>query len=300
MVEKLDFSFDMSGIDRQALLADAAQRLDLRKTPLGGEAEQVPETPEGALTRALQEDVAEFSAFPVVHKISDEDFLKQKLKVPITVQQLAKDYNFYWIYFPIALFPQQNWAFNRLEVAVEFNPEDPVAYTRPKAYQIMPEKKFQKLLELGDHLEVGIDEGLQFKAKALTPELTTKYLEGKLGGYVDVKAAGGLGLVMGPFVYTLKKAKINHTPVGMEKVFWRLDGAEFFQDDDPAIVVLTQIHKDVKQVQVVAVMQAYRYFSYGAAGLQQAVNVLVASAKRFFKSGLPLRDEASWDLTPKL
>jgi hypothetical protein len=35
---------------------------------------------------------------------------------------LSEDYSFYWLNVPILLRPQRNWAFNRLEVAIEFNP----------------------------------------------------------------------------------------------------------------------------------------------------------------------------------
>lgn len=295
----LDFSFNMEGLDRQALLREAAERLDLRRAHLGEE-DSISETPEGELARALLNDVAEFADFPVVYKITDKDFLKRNLEVPVRFQQLARDYNFYWLYFPIALFPKHNWAFNRLELVVEFNPDDPAPHTRPKAYQILPEKKFQTLLEMSDHLEVSLDENFEFKAKAATPELQADLAEGKIGGGVEVKYAGGMGLVVGPFVYRLKRAKIDHTPTGMQKVFWRLDGAEFFQENNPAIVVITQIPKETKEVKVAAAMQAYRYFNYASAGLQQAVEELVKSLKRFFKDGLPIRDEKTWDITPRL
>jgi hypothetical protein len=297
--EKLDFSFDMSGIDRRAILGEAAQRLDSLQGDLGPGAE-LTETPEGELARALREDVAEFSGFPVVHRIIDKDFLTKKLQVPVRFQQLTRNYNFHWLYFPIALFPQRNWAFSRLEVAVELSPEEHLPHLRPKAYHILPEQAFQTLLEMSDHLEVKLDESGEFKAKAMSPELKAKYLEGKLGGYVDVKAAAGLGLVVGPFVYQLKKAKIQHTPVGMEKVFWRLDGKEFFQDNCPALVVVVQTPKETKEVKIRAAMQAYRNFSVGAAGLLQAVKELGKVLRGYFQGGVPLRDEKEWDITPRL
>lgn len=299
MEDQLDFSYDMSGIDRQALLGEAAERLDWMQGHLGPEREMV-ESPEGDLARALLEDAAEFSDFPVVYQITDKDFLSKGLTVPIRFEQLMQSYNFYWLYFPILLFPQRNWGFNRLEVAIELSPDVGLPHMRPKAYQILPEQQFQKLLELGDHLEVTIDEGGNFKAKVLTPELKAKYLEGELGGYVDVKAAAGLGLAVGPFVYQLKKAKIQHTPVGMEKVFWRLDGKEFFQENSPALVVVAQIPKESDEVRIRAAMQAYRNFSFGAAGLQQAVGELGRVLREYFKGGVPLRDEKEWDITPRL
>lgn len=299
--ENLGFSFDMKDIDRSALLTEAANRLDLfGSVVLGDESSPKKETPEGNLARALLGDVARFTGFPDVYKITDKDFLMKNLKVPVKFKELTEKYNFYWLYFPIALFPRQNWAFNRLELAIEFNPGASAAHSRPKAYEILPMKRFQTLLEVSDHLEVRLDENFEFSAKSGKLEAELLGAGGKLDAGVDVKAAAGMGVVAGPFVYSIRKAKIEHTPTGMESVFWRLDGPEFFQENDPPIVVIAQVPIETKEVKIAAAMQAYRHFNYLSAPLQDAIKELPKALRGFFKGGLPLRDEASWDITPRL
>jgi hypothetical protein len=299
--QNLDWSFDMSGVDRPALLQEAAERFDkFAVTHLGVKEAEAGESAQGALARALLGDVAEFSSSPVVYKIKDEDFLQQKLNVPFRFKELSKNYNFYWFYFPIALHPGRDKAFNRLEVAVEFNPEEKAGHLRPKAYQILPDKKFETLLQASQHLELGLDENFEFGVK--TGKISGKggEAEGTVSAGVEVKAAAGVGLVAGPFVYTISRAKIEHTAVGLEKVFWRLDSKEFFQGDDVPLVVVAQVPKETKSINVAAAMQAYRHFNWLSAPLQSVIGELPRALKSFFTSGAPLRDQANWDVTPLL
>jgi hypothetical protein len=298
--DNLDFSFNMEGIDRQALLAEAAKRLDALGGFLGDTPSAEAETPEGKLARELMGDEVEFSGFPVVYKITDKDFLTRNLNVPFRFKQLTQAYNFYWVYFPIALFPSHNWGFNRLDVAIEFNAHEPVQHLRPKAYQIFPDKKFQNLLKISNNLEIYIDENFEFSATTKMQNLDLGYVQDKSGLTRDAKMAGALDNVVGPFVYRLKLAKIDHTPLGMEKVFWRLDGTELFQDDALSFIVILQVPIETKEVSIAAAMRAYRYFSFANAGFQQAVKELPRALREFFTEGMPVFTQASWDITPKL
>jgi hypothetical protein len=299
--QNLDWSFDMSGVDRAALLAEAAERFDkFAVTRLGEGAAAAAESPQGALARALVGDVAEFAAAPVVYKITDQDFLQQKLDVPFRFKELSKLYSFYWLYFPVALFPRHGTAFNRLEVAVEFNPAEKSGHLRPKAYQILPDKKFETLLQARQQLELGLDENFEFGVKTGQLSGAAGDAQGTLAAGVGVKAAAGAGLVAGPFVYTIKRAKIEHTAVGLERVFWRLDSREFFEGDDVPLVVIAQVPKGTKSVSVAAAMQAYRHFNWLSAPLQSVIEELPRALRNFFKGGAPLRDQASWDVSPML
>lgn len=299
--QNLDWSFDMSGLDRGALLHEAAERFDkFAFTSLGEKDAQAGESAEGVLARALLGDVAEFAAAPVVHKITDKDFIGQHLDVPFKFKDLSKSYNFYWFYFPIALHPAQNKSFNRLEVAVEFNPGEKAGHLRPKAYQILPDKKFETLLQAEQKLELGLDENFEFGVKTGEVSGQAGGAEGKVSAGVDVKAAARAGFVAGPFVYTIRRARIEHTAVGLEKVFWRLDSDKFFQGEDVPLVVVAQVPKETGQVRVAAAMQAYRHFNWLSAPLQSVVGELPRALRDFFKGGAPLRDQANWDVTPML
>jgi len=260
----------------------------------------LPETPEGRLARELMGDTVEFAHEPTVYKISDKDFLSRTLAVPIRFTQLTRIYNFYWVYFPIILFPKRGWGFKGLEVGIEFEADKPDAHIQPKVHHILPEKKFQTILEIKGHIELRLDENLQFELQDQMLEANIGLASGKLEGRVNAKVAGGLGTVLGPFIYSMKRAKIDHTTPEVKKVFWRINGKEFFQDDDVPLIVIVKVPKEAKAVKVAAAMHAYRSFSYANAGFQEAVLQLPSRLRDFFHSGLPVEKRTSWDITPWL
>jgi hypothetical protein len=96
----------MEGIDRQALLEEAAERLDALRGPMGKDPRNV-KSAVGKTLRAFKEDEA-YVSFPEVYKIIDKDFLSQSRQVPVPFKQLARDYDFYWMRFPIFLRRKRN------------------------------------------------------------------------------------------------------------------------------------------------------------------------------------------------
>ena len=299
--DSLDFSYseDLSGIDRAELLQQAAQRLDARGAHLGMDTRKTV-TEEGKTARAIVDDVAEFAGYPQVYKITDKDFVKAKFNVPASFTKLTKEYTFYWLFFPVLLFPQYDWAFNRLELEVKMRSDDPAPHMQPVAHQILPNQQFQSLVQADTNLEISLGENFEFSAKVPTLSANAGVLSGTVGAGVDVKGAAGAGLVLGPFNYHVKRAKIQHTTTGAERVFWRLDGAEFFQEDAPQPVIVVRVPKNVKEVHIDASLYAYRYFNLAAAGLQSAIASLPKALRLFFEGNLPLGSSANWDLTPSL
>ena len=59
-------------------------------------------------------------------------------------------------------------------------------------------------------------------------------LQGLLGGEETRKdeAADGMGLVIPPYVYSIKQAKIEHSDTGIEEVIWQIDGPN---SDSPSV-----------------------------------------------------------------
>jgi hypothetical protein len=280
--------------DRRAFLLAAAAAIDQAHANLAP-GQPITETPEGALARALADDTVEFAGTPVWYHITDQDFLSRKMPVPVNFTELTQRFSFYWMYCPIALFPQRNWGFNRLDVILQLNPTEIKPEFRPKAYQILPDKKFQQLLELSDSLDVRLNENFQFSAQASPQKVTSAIGSVGAGAGIDAKGAGSMGLVVGPFTYSIKKAQIDHTPVGMEMVRWRIEGAKFFQEDSPELIVVVQVPKGTGEVDVAAALEARRYFNYGAAGLQDVVKRLTEKFRKFFEDGMPLKHQVRWN-----
>lgn len=299
-MEETDFSFDMQGIDRHALLTEAAARLDALSSFLGvGEAAGDAEA--AALLRELDGDTIGFPDFPIVYKITDRTYLTHSLKVPVNFTTLTQNFNFYWLYVPIALFPKSALrGFRKLEMIIEFNRGETVPHLRPQAYQILPNERFQTLLEVSGNVEVRLDENFELSASTPQMDVNLGYASAKAGAGMTVKEAAGLGMVLGPYIYRLKRAKITHTHPGLAKVRWTLDGAEFFQDDSPELIVVIQVPKEVTQLKVVAAMQAYRHFSLLPSRLQRAVDDFPEWIQKFLRAGMPVPGTATWDITPRM
>ena len=300
--DALNFSFDMTGIDRSSLLAEAADLANQRHTVMGDEPSGPQDTEEGRLIRGLQDDIAELPGYPDVYPITDESFLLSGFaEVPTHFQELAQNFSFYWIRVPVGLMPRYNWAFHRLELRLDFNKGETILRRLPKAHQILPEKKFEKLLRANAAVSVHINENLEFSAglKKIKVESPLATVGGKVS--TDAGIAVKAGLATG-FEYSLKTAKIDHNSTGMEWVFWRLDGSEFFQEDAPNFVVILQVPRDVTNVYIGAELRAYRYFTYLNASLQHAIVTFPETIRNFFKGGLPVAHKLKtpWEIPVRL
>ena len=299
---ELDFSFDMQGTDRNALLAEAAERLDALRGHLGPDGKAEPSN-EGDQARLAMEEEVEVGAIPKVYKITQNDYLARQLKAPLQVEQLLKKYNFYWIQIPIFLHTRENWFFNKLELRIEFNLDEPRPELRPTAYQILPHRKFQKLIEAEQHLTVGVNENFELEVKTGAIDLQTPDGQRKahMQAGVDGVADGGFKLVIGPFEYTIKRAKIEHTDTNNVAVFWRIVGAEFFQEDRPEFIVVAQVPKKTKTVTIAPRLQAYRSLNGWSATFQLLSKNLPMSLREYFKGGAPIvHDPGPWDITSLL
>jgi hypothetical protein len=300
MPEPFEFSFNMEGVDRDALLTEAAAGLNALSRHMGGGAEKGGDSPLAALVKELRGDQAEFAKLPVVEKITDETFTSANLQIGERYKQLTRDHNLYCVDFPVYLHAQRGWGFSKLEVLVSFNPEDTEPTTRPKAIRILPEKKFETQLQGGMRMEVGIDENLDFSAKSGSVVAQAGGAQVSASAGAGANLSTGLNLKMGPFVYDVKRAKIEHSDVNVEKVWWRLNGAEFFQENNFPLVVVLQVPKETKELKVAAVMLASRQFSFLTADFQDTVKELGRRFRNFFEAGAPIEDKQVWDITSRL
>jgi hypothetical protein len=299
---EFDFS-ELAGINRQELLLEAAQSLDALRGPMAGES-TLSQTPEGNLVRELAEDKAEFASEPVIYRITDKDFLTGKLPVPIHIKELSRNFDFYFLAFPFDLRPGTGtgWGFNQLVVQIEFNPEDAVAKGRPKVYQIFPSTKYQKFFEADANLEVSLDPNLEFSAKTGSIDLQAGSVALKGGAGLGAKLAGSAGFVIGPLSYSVKRATIKSTQIGLEKVRWEIGGTKLGHGDDPQLWVIAQVPKKTKRMKIRGELVVSRYFNLANYNLIEAVKNLKKTARRFIEGGAPLilKPPADWDMTKAL
>jgi hypothetical protein len=300
--EVLDFEYHFGDTDRAELLSIAGQTVRALSSELGpeGQAADPAVTSAALLLQQLNKETAELGSYPDVVKLEEEHFTKHGLVVPSRFKDLSKRFRFYWVRFPITLAPLENRPFNKLEYAVEFNPGVADGYLRPRAHLILPDRKIKQLLEINNGLEVQIGENFEFEVASGKIDVQLGGAQAKVEAGVEAKAAAKMGLVAGPFKYSVKKAELEHSPAGTEKVFWRLSEARFFETDDPTFIVVLQVPKGVEQVKIAAAMQAYHSFNMWAANLSDVLGYFGERVANFFRKGAPIPDQKVWDISHDL
>lgn len=302
-LNQTDFDFNFSGTERAALLSEADETIrsllsELSDTKQGG-ASSADDAASRLLTQ-LNREVAELGAYPEILELKEDHFTAHGLTVPPRFKDMSQQARFYWLRLPLTLAPMENYPFTKLECAVEFNPGVNEGHLRPTAQMILPDRKFQQLLAVNDSLELRIGENFEFEATTGNVKLAAGAGKTEAEAGVEAKAAAQLGFVAGPFVHRVKKALLEHSPTGTEKVIWRLADAQFFQEDAPTLIVVLRVPNAVQKVEISAALQAYHEFNLWAADLSAVVSYFSDRLKNFFRQGAPTRDTRVWDITPSL
>ncbi len=291
------FTVDIRDLDRRELLEDAAREIDALSGHYG-DGDAPSETPEARLARALSEEFAEFPDYPDILEITARDFAVSHRELPLTFRRRAQDHSYFWMRLPLVLRPKLDWAFSRLELAIEFNPSESSPQLRPTAYAILPDRKFQSVFEGHAQVDVGFDANFELTAGLPAVDIP---LPVPASAQADASARIGAGLgVKTRYEWRLQRARIDHTETGLTRVFWRIDGTEFFAEDVPTPIVVVQVPNAAERLEVAAALQAYRHLSLLNASFQQQIVGLPRRLKDFFTGGSPLRHEASWDLSAAL
>jgi hypothetical protein len=295
-----DFA-DIAALDRKALLVDAAQRLDALRGHLGGRSE-ITETPEGKLVRTLAEDEGRFAKSLALREIADKAFLTRNLPVPVSLTELFRRYRYYFLEFPFELDPAAGWGFNKLEVRIDLNPNDPPSGDLPRVFQIFPDPKFQTLFEANANLEVGVNAHGEFSAKPGGVDVQVGQAAFKVGADLGAEVGGKAGFVIGPFSYSIKRAVISHRGTGKEWARWEISGTQLNRGDDPRLMVIVQVPKQIRQLKIRGQLIATRYFSLANYSFIEAIKQLPNTLRRFIEGGTPYyhRPPDDWDVTEQM
>jgi hypothetical protein len=296
------FDFDFGGDSRLAFLEEAQKNLiglgaelsEGGRENTGGE--DAASKAASDLLVQLGQELAEFTAYPEVLPLEKKHFTEHGLAVPPRFSDLTQNFRFYWIRIPLTLWPQEGLPFTKLECALAFNPGTTQGHLRPVSQMILPDKQFAQQLALTGSLNLTIGQTFEFEAATGKADLQTGPQGSKLkaGAEVKVSEAGNLGLIVGPFMYRLKKALIDHSPPGTEKVFWRLSDARFLREDTPDFIVVLRVPHAVNKVEVTAGLQAYHQENL----LARFLSYLSLRAAAFFRKGAPTSDSKTWLIPP--
>lgn len=292
-MEDARLSFDFEDLDRDALLDEAVEAAR-RVAPMEGMTRSArsrsfdaSEADALGVLQALKEEKAAFGPRPEVLPLDAEALKARGVELDSRVKALLEQFDFHAVTFPVTLFPKRGWAFDRLECQVELNPgEGPER--RPLAHDVFPSSDWETLAKATMHLEIGITEALEFRAKAAVPLLASAGAEGKLDS--------GAGFVFPPRDYHVKRARLVSRGKGASEIFWRLDDERFFEEDEPSLGVILKVPKGVAPVKATGVLAAYRSFRTLSADLGDVLGYLSERVRHFFRKGAPLVDRGEWAL----
>lgn len=310
------FEYEFGDADRAALLGEARRTIGALRSELGDAgvapragvppAPRAPGAPDAGEQAALDlldsfdRAVAEFGGYPDVVRLEERHFTEHGLTVPARFRELRRTHRFYWLRFPTVLRPRPGTVYDRLQCGVHFNPDVREGHLLPRAAMILPDRRFQEILAADLGGEVRIGESFEFEASTGRLERQAGPASAAGAASVDAKAAAGLGLVAGPFRYSVKRALVDHTAPGAAKVLWTLAGTEFLQTDDLAPIVVLQVPDGVDRVTVAGALRAYHRFD-PAADVGQAFRYFTERLRAFLRAGAPTAaPPVVWDITPSL
>jgi hypothetical protein len=301
------FDFDFEGTSRQDLLQQAYETVAGLSDYLGSE--NTDKTKSSAQIQAeelldrLSQQIAQFADSPEVYQLEEKDFANYDLPIPEKLEQILKENRIYWIHFPIILHSQEDRAFNKIKVAVEFNPGESHNHLRPRVLTILPNKKFRDRLATTGEAKAGIGTNIEFDVQTGPIELPIPNSRRSLKvgnlGILSVEDVAKLGLVVFPFEYKLRAREIDHSDAHAEQVYWTVIGDKFFQDNRPEFVVLLQVPNQVKKLKIAAALQAYSKVILD----DNLIEYLTRKVASFFKAGAPIQDIKTpddWDITKRL
>lgn len=246
---------------------------------------------------ALALETASFSPKLVVTEISEADFRRQGIEPSWDMQMKFKDYRFLQVTVPITLFPKAGWAFTRLECWIEFCQDETNNQNKPIIYDLFPEDQWKDILSFTDGFKLGIDAGMHFKAQSEKLSLNTEEFNGEASGGFGIDSGINSKLVVGPFLYNIRRPIVMARGRLNVQAFWRLDGNGYVGNEDVLLGLILMVPKNRrKEINAIGELRAYHDFQTWSADLIRDWGAnLTEVIKSFFKSGAFIYDKKIWD-----
>ncbi|HYB01967.1 MAG TPA: hypothetical protein VED37_17225 [Ktedonobacteraceae bacterium] len=289
-----------NSLQRRALLEEASRTFDAIPGHLGSKSFDISprKTLEGKLaSEMIDQDKLEFNDFPLLEKITDQDFEACKMVIPARFEQLSQNYNFYKVLFRIYLHSASDWSFDHFRLALGMHSPTAPQQLQPISYEILPAKKFQQYLKAGSGVTIYFDTNFELMARTST---NASVSDVSMTTHASSDSKSIVGLEVGSLPYGLKKIKLDHSELGTQKVWWKLIGSEFFEKESLEFLLVMQVPKETVDVNIEASMSAARYFQFANTSLRYAVSQLSEAPRLFFEEGCPIEAVKTWNLTQQL
>lgn len=265
MNEEFKFDFNFGSTSSDEMLNRAKKEL-LGLQGIMGEGDtaetEVKKRETAAFFAELESGKLEFPrANPTVFPLNIAYFKQNGLGIPKNFKALSAQAKFYWVEMPVFLSAKK--PFYKVQMWMEFGEGISKGKEVPQVHSAFPESKFVEKATVEGKFVFGLGEDLEFKVAAGIDDVALPsnipVVEASTGGKlaVDAKAASNFGFAVKPFLLTLKRAIVECRFAG-EKVFWTITDKQSLQENNPVFMVILQVPKGVKQVQLKAQAQAHR------------------------------------------
>ena len=279
--------------DYQSMLDEAIETILSANAELGPAQRQpdreLQETVEPL--RKLKGAQAVFARNLTVRPLNQEDFAARGLQPSAEVSQWLQTHRFYLVQVPVTLMPVAGWAFTRLECWVGFEGSG----AEPKVHDLYPEDVWTRLLSLQGQLQLGLDETLKFHAGLEYSQTVYQALSEEVQVKVTAEVTGGIRMVIGPFNYSVSRPTVLGRGRENSEVFWRLDGHEHVQREEPYLAVVLRVPQAVNGVNAKGELRAYHQFDFLGANLSDWTGSFRKKLRSFFSNGIPLEAKTRWD-----
>jgi len=279
--------------DYQSMLDEAIETIESADVALGptrGHPERrLPEIIEPL--RRLKESQALFARTLTVRRLTQKDFASRGLQPSADIGQWLRTHRFYLVQVPVTLMPAVNWSFTRLECWIGFD----CAGAEAKVHDLYPEDAWVQLLSLETQLQLGVDETLQFRASLDHTGTVYQKLSAEVRTKVVAEGSSGARLVVGPFNYRVNRPDVLGRGRENSQAFWRLDGSQRVQQEEPYLAVVLRVPQAVERVDAAGELRAYHKFDFLSSDLREWAGDFRDKLRAFFSNGIPLPAQAHWD-----
>lgn len=295
MASALKFDFDYGDYDSEQLLAQVRRELLNLKASMGA-SDAAPADADVRATEAyfasLQDGKVAFpDAAPTVFPLSQAFFEKNQLPVPKGFRQLSGDSRFYWVEVPILLVHGQR-RFYKLQVIMNFGEGVDDQGKLPTIHSAFPTSEFAQQAAINGKVELGVGQNFEFDVAlgidkialpAVVP-IEDASAGGKFGA--NAKLMSDLGLVLGPFSYTAKRALVD-CRYGGEEVYWIVKDKQSLIEENPVFFVVLRVPKAASEVNMTARLRAHRDAPIPAF-FARVLDLLSPKSADWLKKGAPI------------
>ena len=226
-MDDLDFGIATPAADQKELLKQAISEINALPAHLSDGNVDV-QTKQAQLLEKIMNDAVLLPDLPVMHKITDDSFIKEQYQLPIDISQHLKNNHFYWLQIPVGVYAKEKWRYNRIEVGISMSTV--AGDDIPRAFRILPDKEFQKLFELTAEGQVGLDANFNFSGKTAQYNFEYKGNELQMDAGASAHADLKTKMIYGPLSFKIRKTVIDQAGKNMHTVKWVLNDTQKIED----------------------------------------------------------------------